>query len=148
MKYEEFIREAQLNPKKFRMAFAFENESNHKIEDKEAANFNAHLVLKGWKTTAAISVPDFEAMQPKLAVDGKYDIVLDGEGKPVAAIQFTKIKKLKFSEVPEEFAKKDGESDSLEQWRRLIRTMLEEREQYFPEMDIVCLEFKKIYPEN
>jgi uncharacterized protein YhfF len=148
MQYENFIKKAGLDFKNFRTAFAFENDSIDNISNKEAANFNAHLVVKGWKTATVTSVENFKLMPETLINDREFDIVLDGDGTPVAAIQFTKAEKFKFFDVTEEFARKDGESENIRQWRALARSFFEEQGKFSLDMDIVCLEFRKIYPKN
>ncbi len=148
MQYENFMKKAGLDVRKFRQAFAFENESEKTILDKEAANFNAYLVVKGWKTATVTSVKNFKKMSSSLLNENKFDLVLDGEGEPVAAIQFIKVEVVKFYDVTEEFARKDGESENIRQWRALARSFFEEQGEFALDMDVVCMEFRKIYPKN
>ena len=148
MKYREFMKKAKLNPKKFRTAFAFETELNEEVKiNKEPANLNVYLILQGWKKTAVATMEEYLSMSDKFAADGKFDIVLDGDGEPAVAIEMVDVRIMKFNEVPESFAVRDGESQSLAEWRALMKTMIEQQNVAFsPDMEIVCLDFRKIYP--
>jgi uncharacterized protein YhfF len=140
MDYKAFIKANGLNPKKFNGAFAFENDTE--IIDKEAANYNAYLVKQGLKTATICPVEDFE--KDAIRVDDTYQIVLDGEGQAVAAIQYTRATIEKFSDVTESFAKRDGESETLEHWQGLVRSFLAEYGGFDEDMEIYCIEFRRI----
>ncbi|WP_460017851.1 ASCH domain-containing protein [Lactovum odontotermitis] len=156
MNYEKFIREHQLDPKKFREALAFclgnpwENSYDADgLNDSElikSAEELAQLVLKGQKTATASDFASYaQDNVPLPKVDGKYDIVLNGQGKPVCAITTTKVYRVKFSEVTAEHACKEGEGDlSLNYWRQVHEDFFRTIGVFSPEMDIVCEEFRVI----
>lgn len=87
-------------------------------DDPEMANELASLIVKGVKTASCGSLASFQADEPSPKI-GSYNIVLDGQGTPVCVIRLVSLRRVRFSEVTEEFARKEGEGDlSLEYWRR------------------------------
>lgn len=90
--YEKFIAEANLNPDNFSDAWAFGNTP-------QMADELLELVLEGKKraTASALSLYGPDDFLP--AVDGRYEILLDGKGNPRAAIQTSKVYITKFNKV-------------------------------------------------
>ncbi|GAB2026994.1 ASCH domain-containing protein [Lactovum odontotermitis] len=156
MNYEKFIREHQLNPEDFREAWAFclgnpwENPEEAEILNYpdyiSEADKLAELVQTGKKTATASAYADYvNENAPLPVVDGKYDIVLNGQGEPVCAITTTKVYLMKFSEVTVDHARKEGEGDlSLDYWRKVHEDIYRTFGAFSPEMDIVCEEFRLI----
>jgi uncharacterized protein YhfF len=70
------------------------------------------------KTASCGSLASFqaEASAPKI---GSYNIILNGQGTPVCVVRMVSMRLVRFCDVTEEFARKEGEGDlSLEYWRK------------------------------
>ncbi|RZI48404.1 ASCH domain-containing protein [Lactococcus kimchii] len=149
MKYEGFIKEAGLDEKNFRWAWAFCNEVNAEITEPELADELLDLVLQGKKTATASALLDYGPDEPLPTVDGKFDILLDGQGQPRAAITTSKVYIKKFTEVTEQHAFKEGEGDrSLAYWRQVHQEFWGGFKLFNPEMEVVCEEFKVLYAKK
>ncbi len=111
----------------------------------------ASLVLAGIKTATSSVYETFEIDDMKVPEEGDYSIILDSEEVPLFIIKDTKVEIKKFSEIDEEFAKKEGEGDqSLEYWRKTKRKFFEKKcEEYGIEFNedtsILCEEFELIF---
>lgn len=137
--YEKFIAEANLNPDNFSDAWAFGNTP-------QMADELLELVLEGKKraTASALSLYGPDDFLP--AVDGRYEILLDGKGNPRAAIQTSKVYITKFNKVTADHAFNEGEGDrSLAYWRQVHEAFFRDLDCYAPDMDIVCEEFEVLY---
>lgn len=79
----------------------------------------AELVLRSAKR-ATTSLPiEFTSLNEALPMVGAVSIILNGELKPVAVIERTKIESMPFEIVSAEYAKIEGEGDgSLDYWRQ------------------------------
>lgn len=144
--YENFIKEAKLNPKRFRCAFAFENFDPDHQDFPDAADFNLFLIDKGLKRAATFPLAEWRATE--LLHPGKeFDIVVDGAGHPQAALKARKIKILPFKEVGMDHIYRTGEIDlDLKSWQSLVRSYCEQQKLEFSEnMQIVCVDFKVLY---
>ncbi len=149
MKYEKFIEEAGLNSADFRWVFAFCNDGEH-ITEPELADELANLVLSGKKTATASALADYaEANEPLPTVDGKFDILLNGKGEPVAALTNTRVYQTKFNEVTAEHAFKEGEGNrTLAYWRQVHEEFFRELGLFSPDMAIICEEYKVLYKKE
>lgn len=150
MKYAKFIAEAGLNSENFRWAFAFGSEDNNgKIENPKIADELAGAVLSGRKTATASAFLEYSEDEPLPSVDGKFDIVLNGSGEPVAAITTSKVTIAKFNEVTVEHAYKEGEGDlSLDYWREVHEKFWQRFDLFSSDMDVVCEEFEVLYKKE
>lgn len=82
------------------------------------ANELLALVLAGTKTATAGALWDYEADGEPLPAEGRFDIVLDGEGIPRALLRNIRVSVVRFDEVDAEHAWLEGEGDrSLAMWR-------------------------------
>ena len=124
--YEKFIAEANLNPDNFSDAWAFGNTP-------QMADELLELVLEGKKSYSKRIVPVWtRRFLP--AVDGRYEILLDGKGNPRAAIQTSKVYITKFNKVTEDHAFNEGEGDrSLAYWRQVHEA--------FPRFRLLCTRY-------
>lgn len=80
----------------------------------------ADLIKKGLKTASCGSFASYqqEVSAPKI---GSYSIILDGQNVPVCVIRLVSMRLVRFCDVTEEFARKEGEGDlSLECYQRLV----------------------------
>ena len=146
MKIDEFIQAAGLDKANFRWAFAFENEVNGEITDPEGADEILAYVLEGKKTATASALEDYEEDEPLPAVDGKFDVLLDGKGQPRAAISTSKVYITTFDKVTAEHAYKEGEGDrTLAYWRKVHQDFWSAYDLYRPDMPVVCEEFQVLY---
>lgn len=107
----------------------------------ELANELAALVIQGRKTatcSAALAYQDgTEAPEPQ-----GYSIILSGEGEPVCVIQTCSLQTIRFSQVDETLAQKEGEGDlSLTYWRREHRKFFERHGLFDENMPLVFEEF-------
>lgn len=84
----------------------------------EMADELAALVVEGKKTATCSLYAEYVREGESLPEVGQLNILLDGQGKPVALLETTEVELLKFSEVSEELAAREGEGDlSLDYWR-------------------------------
>lgn len=110
----------------------------------ELANVLAELIARGVKTGSSGSLAGCiaEGMFP---VIGAYWIVENGFGNPVCVIRTTRLHLLRFSEMTEELAHKEGEGDlSLEYWKKEHRRFFEGEGTYSEDMEIIFEEFSVI----
>lgn len=108
------------------------------------ANELADLVMKGVKTASCSSFSSFinDDESPTL---GGYNIILNGKGEPVCVIRTVAMRILRFCDVTEEFARKEGEGDlSLKYWQEVHKAFFENEGCYAAEMELVAEEFQLI----
>ena len=104
----------------------------------------AALVLSG-KKTATCSALQACIQENALPVVGAYSIILDGRGKPVCAIRTQVTRLLRFNEVTESLARKEGEGDlSLAHWQKEHKRFFAREGTWSPEMELVFEEFALI----
>lgn len=109
----------------------------------------AHLVTKGPKRATAGWVAGEQATGGVIPTPGLVSIVTDGYGFPVCAIESERVDHVRFGDVPEDFARAEGEGDgSLDDWReghrRYFEAMAAEIGQPFDDDAIVFLERFKL----
>lgn len=113
-------------------------------DNPDMANQLADLVIKGIKTASCGSLASFltEAFPPKI---GSYNIILNGQGIPVCIIRMIAMYLIRFSDVTEELARKEGEGDlSLEYWQKEHKAFFTREGSYSDDMELVAEEFKVI----
>ncbi|WP_054639264.1 ASCH domain-containing protein [Lactococcus fujiensis] len=148
MKYENFIKEADLKVEDFRAAFAFGNDGEN-ISDPKMADELLDELLKGRKTATASAVEGYEENEPFPIVDGRFDIVLNGKGEPIAAITNTRVYQTSFDQVTADHARREGEGDlSLAYWRQAHEAFWRQFDLYRPNMPVLCEEFEVIYSKS
>ena len=138
--YEKFIAEANLNPDNFGGAWAFGN-------NPQMADELLELVLEGKKRATASALSQYGPDDFLPAVDGRYEILLDGKGNPRAAIQTSKVYITKFNKVTVDHAFNEGDR-SLSYWRQVHESFFRELNCFAPDMDIVCEEFEVLYKSS
>ncbi|WLS80394.1 ASCH domain-containing protein [Erwinia pyri] len=110
----------------------------------EMANALADLVIKGIKTASCGSLAAFQSDEsaPKI---GSYNIILNGQSAPVCVIRMVSMRLVRFSDVTEEFARKEGEGDlSLEYWRQEHKAFFTRAGVYSDDMELVAEEFELV----
>ena len=105
----------------------------------ELASKLADLIKKGIKTASCGSFASYQQEEPAPKI-GSYNIILDGQSIPVCVIRL-----VRFCDVTEEFARKEGEGDlSLEYWQKEHQRFFT-REGYFSEeMELITEEFEVV----
>lgn len=117
----------------------------------EMADELLDLVLKGIKTGTAGSYDSYLEDNDPLPEVGSYSICLSGDGRPKCIIQTLAVKTVKFKDITEEDAYKEGEGDrTLAYWRRVHQAFWEREHaeyslSFSPEMLVVYEEFKVVY---
>ncbi|MCA4823158.1 ASCH domain-containing protein [Serratia sp. JUb9] len=113
-------------------------------DSQELANELATLIIKGIKTASCGSFSSYqqEESAPKI---GSHNIILDGQNIPVCVIRLVSMRLVRFCDVTEEFARKEGEGDlSLEYWRKEHQRFFT-REGYFSDdMELITEEFEVV----
>lgn len=110
----------------------------------ELANQLADLVVKGKKTASCGSLASYQADSASPAV-GSYHIILNGHQEPVCIIRMTSLRLVRFCDVDEAFARKEGEGDlSLEYWRTEHQRFFTQAGSFSEEMELVAEEFEVV----
>ncbi len=115
--------------------------------NKKDADELAELVDKGIKTaTTSEYVPGDEDM-PK---NGDWNIILDGQGKPVCVVQDKVVEIIPYNQISAEHAYHEGEGDrSYQYWRKVHDQFFEEEfkangQKFYPQAPMVCEIFEKV----
>jgi len=104
----------------------------------------ADLVVKGVKTAGCGSLAAFgkEEISPTI---GGYNIILNGAGHPVCVIRTIAMRLIRFCDVTEELARKEGEGDlSLDYWRQEHKEFFEREGSFSQDMELIAEEFQLI----
>lgn len=110
------------------------------------------LVLEGKKTACTTLVKEMEVEGYPEPTVGEYNILLDGAGKPRAIIKTVSLRRLKFSEVDEEHAYREGEDErTLEAYRREHTGYYTRRGnalgfKFDEDMEVILERFELVYP--
>ncbi|AKM86551.1 ASCH domain-containing protein [Enterobacter ludwigii] len=110
----------------------------------ELASELADLIKKGIKTASCGSFASYQQEEPAPKI-GSYNIILGGQSIPVCVIRLVSMQLVRFCDVTEEFARKEGEGDlSLEYWQKEHQRFFT-REGYFSEeMELITEEFEVV----
>ena len=113
-------------------------------DSQELASELADLIKKGIKTASCGSFASYQQEEPAPKI-GSYNIILDGQSIPVCVIRLVSMQLVRFCDVTEEFARKEGEGDlSLEYWQKEHQRFFT-REGYFSEeMELITEEFEVV----
>ena len=117
-------------------AFAFGNTP-------EIADDRAKRVIAGTKTTTCAPLSDYHATGEALPQVGHHIIVLDGQGKPAAAIEITEITVQRYDAIDAQFAIAEGYHD-LAEWHTNHTTRYEQSGGFSADMLLVCQWFRVI----
>lgn len=105
------------------------------------ANELVNLVINGRKSATCCSLKSFLSESEPAKIGG-ISIILNGENEPKCVIRTTVLKLVKFNEVTEEFAKKEGEGDlSLDYWRGEHKAFFTREGSFSDDMELVAEEF-------
>ncbi|MGY5957235.1 ASCH domain-containing protein [Kosakonia sp. BK9b] len=110
----------------------------------ELASELADLILKGIKTASCGSLTSYQQDEspPKI---GSYNIILDGQDVPVCVIRLVSMRLVRFCDVNDAFARKEGEGDlSLAYWRREHQRFFTQEGCFSEDMELVAEEFEVV----
>ncbi|MFL7890150.1 ASCH domain-containing protein [Enterobacter pseudoroggenkampii] len=110
----------------------------------ELASELADLIKKGIKTASCGSFASFqqEESAPKI---GSYNIILDGQNVPVCVIRLVSMRLMRFCDVTEAFARKEGEGDlSLEYWQKEHKIFFTRECHFSEDMELIAEEFEVV----
>lgn len=110
----------------------------------ELANELATLVLTGKKIATCSSLQGWydDDVRP---LPGGYNIILDGEKKPLCVVRRTGLFLTRFDRVTPEMAMMEGEGDlSLEYWQREHQRFFQRNGGFSPEMELIFETFQLV----
>ncbi|MEC6748108.1 ASCH domain-containing protein [Marinilactibacillus sp. XAAS-LB27] len=111
-----------------------------------------NLVLSGKKTGTCAAKESYIVEKEAIPKVGQYDIILNGDSKPVAIIKYTKIEEIPMNQVSKAFAISEGEGDlTYEYWYKeheifFINEFRDYGLTYTPEIILVCQNFEVVFP--
>ena len=115
--------------------------------NKEDADKLAKLVDKGIKTATTSEYVSGDEDMPKV---GDWNIILDGQGKPVCVVQDKVVEIIPYNQISAEHAYHEGEGDrSYQYWRKVHDQFFEEEfkangQKFYPQAPMVCEIFEKV----
>ena len=115
--------------------------------NKEDADKLAKLVDKGIKTATTSEYVSSDEDMPKV---GDWNIILDGQGKPVCVVQDKVVEIIPYNQISAEHAYHEGEGDrSYQYWRTVHDQFFEEEfkangQKFYPQAPMVCEIFEKV----
>lgn len=110
----------------------------------ELASKLADLIKKGIKTATCGSFALYsqDVSAPRV---GSYNIILDGQNVPVCVIRLVSLRLVRFCDVTEEFARKEGEGDlSLEYWQKEHQRFFVREGHFSEDMELIAEEFELV----
>lgn len=102
------------------------------------------LVRKGRKTAICGAARDFVDEPEAMPVVGRCDIVANWDCSPALVIRTIAVQQIRFCDVPEDLALKEGEHDALVSWRKDRKAFFKRTGGYDPEMELVFEEFELV----
>ena len=119
-------------------------------EESEESSFLILQLLQGKKSAFSSSYYAFEIDREPLPQKGNVYIVTDCTDTPYAIIETTEVTTLPFNCVPWSLAQKEGEAESLEEWREIKGEFFEFDAdimgyKFSENMPVVFEEFKVVY---
>ncbi|MFK8258396.1 ASCH domain-containing protein [Erwinia sp. AnSW2-5] len=110
----------------------------------EMADELAGLVIIGKKTASCGSLSSFKNEEESPTIGG-YSIILNGQGEPVCVIRTISLRIVRFCDVGEDLARKEGEGDlSLTYWREEHKGFFSREGSYQEDMELVAEEFELV----
>lgn len=105
----------------------------------EAEERLAALVIAGRKRASAWAAIEGEMTQPGMRW------VVTAAGRPVCVIETVSVTRRRFDQIDAAFAALEGEGDrSLDYWRLVHEDYFRARDQFAPEMEVFCEEFRLV----
>lgn len=110
----------------------------------ELANELAGLIKKGIKTATCGSFTSYSQDVSALRM-GSYNIILDGQNVPACVIRLVSMRLVRFCDVNEEFARKEGEGNlSLEYWQIEHQRFFLREGHFSEDMELIAEEFELV----
>ncbi|WP_368542573.1 ASCH domain-containing protein [Enterobacter soli] len=110
----------------------------------ELASELAELIKKGIKTASCGSFASYQQEEPAPRI-GSYNIILDGQNVPVCVIRLISMQLVRFCDVNEEFARKEGEGDlSLAYWQKEHKRFFSREGHFSEDMELIAEEFEVV----
>lgn len=110
----------------------------------ELASELANLIKKGIKTASCGSFSSYQQEESAPRI-GSYNIILDGQNVPVCVIRLVSLQLVRFCDVNEEFARKEGEGDlSLEYWKQEHQRFFTREGHFSEDMELIAEEFEVV----
>ena len=107
----------------------------------QLANELADLIKKGIKTASCGSFASYQQEESAPRI-GSYNIILDGQNVPVCVIRLISMQLVRFCDVTEAFARKEGEGDlSLEYWKKEHQRFFSSEGHFSEDMELIAEEF-------
>ncbi|WP_455813105.1 ASCH domain-containing protein [Pseudomonas graminis] len=113
-------------------------------DSSEMADELAGLVIEGKKTATCGSLSSFKNEEESPTIGG-YSIILNGKGEAVCVIRTISLRIVRFCDVGEDLASKEGEGDlSLNYWREAHKDFFSREGTYQEDMELVAEEFELV----
>lgn len=110
----------------------------------ELASKLANLIKKGIKTASCGSFASYQQEESAPRI-GSYNIILDGQNVPVCVIRLVSLQLVRFCDINEEFARKEGEGDlSLEYWKKEHQRFFIREGHFSEDMELIAEEFEVV----
>ena len=114
----------------------------------------ADLTARGIKTATCSGAVFYELENEPLPRVGEYSVILDGTDRARCIIRTTRVWRCPFDRVGERHAWMEGEGDrSLSHWRQVheaffAQALAEIGRPFDPTMELICEEFRVVYPQQ
>ncbi len=102
------------------------------------------LVRAGKKTATCGAAADFENGGEPMPVIGRRDIALTWDGAPALVIKTTNVTKVRFCDVSEEMALREGENETLMGWQQDHQDFFTRNGGFDPQMELIFEEFELV----
>lgn len=110
----------------------------------ELASELANLIKKGIKTASCGSFASYQQEESAPRI-GSYNIILYGQNVPVCVIRLVSLQLVRFCDINEEFARKEGEGDlSLEYWKKEHQRFFIREGHFSEDMELIAEEFEVV----
>ena len=110
----------------------------------ELASELANLIKKGIKTASCGSFASYQQEESAPRI-GSYNIILDGQNVPVCVIRLVSLQLVRFCDINEEFARKEGEGElSLEYWKKEHQRFFIREGHFSEDMELIAEEFEVV----
>ena len=86
--------------------------------NEKACNYLLDLVLKGKKSATSSSLDGYKCSEEEIPKVGDLSVITDWNGNPGCIIRTTNVLVIPFKDITFEIAKKEGEDDNLDSWRK------------------------------
>ena len=104
----------------------------------------ADLINKGIKTASCGSFASYQQEESAPRI-GSYNIILDGQNVPVCVTRLVSMRLVRFCDVTEAFARKEGEGDlSLEYWQKEHQRFFTQEGHFSEDMELIAEEFEVV----